>query len=54
VSAVALADLLRAMLRDRRESIVAGENRGLEASIAAGVEDPGHLGSMTTISRQLA
>lgn len=49
VSAVTIADLLRATLRHRPDRIIVGEVRGAEAFDLLQALNTGHLGSMTTI-----
>jgi pilus assembly protein CpaF len=49
VSAVTIADLLRATLRHRPDRIIVGEVRGGEAFDLLQALNTGHLGSMTTI-----
>jgi pilus assembly protein CpaF len=49
ISAVTIADLLRATLRHRPDRIIVGEVRGAEAFDLLQALNTGHLGSMTTI-----
>ena len=49
VTAVTIADLLRATLRHRPDRIIVGEVRGAEAFDLLQALNTGHLGSMTTI-----
>ena len=49
VSAVTIADLLRATLRHRPDRIIVGEVRGAEAFDLLQALNTGHVGSMTTI-----
>ena len=49
VSAVTIADLLRATLRHRPDRVLVGEVRGAEAFDLLQALNTGHLGSMTTI-----
>ena len=51
--AVSIADLLRATLRHRPDRILVGEVRGPEAFDLLQALNTGHLGSLSTIPREL-